>query len=206
MNLLGVRYTNLFLVFIIFIAHFFAPTGYLFYTHTMSELAGQGVPNAWLLTLGFLIAGASYMAFSLLYFIQKKLPAWLFWLTFLNGMMTLLLGVFPTSYDGLTTVAVNETVVIIHRYIAYASNLFTITSIIIHASLSSQPRLKMKHLFFLVFALVFSGFFILYQQDVRGIFQRLILLTTTLWTYTSYGVTSLEPLRQKQQAFTRVNP
>jgi hypothetical membrane protein len=199
----GVKGTNLFIVAIIFFAHFFAPVGYLFYQHTMSELAGQGVPNAWILTSGFIIGGMSYIVFAAWYYFKEKtLPAWLFWLTALNGFMTLLLGVFPTTYDGLTNVDVDLTVMIIHRYIAYASNLFTIASITIHAAIANEKRLKMRHLFFLVFAFVFSGFFILYAQDIRGIFQRLILLTTALWTITSYGELKLSKSRQKQQNFS----
>ena len=202
---LGVRITNLFIVSIIFIAHFFAPEGYVFYQHTMSELAGQGVPNAWILTTGFIVGGASYIAFAFYYLQKQKLPVWLFWLTALNGLMTLLLGFFPTSYDGLMNADVNETVVIIHRYIAYASNLLTLASITTHAALSKQKNLKLRHLFFLVFAFVFSGFFVLYNQDIRGVFQRLILLTTTLWTLSSYGELVLSKNRSVQQNFASVN-
>lgn len=202
---LGVRLTNLLIISIIFIAHFFAPEGYLFYKHTMSELAGQGVTNAWILTTGFILGGSMYIGFAFYYLQKHKLPTWLFWLTALNGLMTLLLGVFPTSYDELINVNVNETVVIIHRYIAYASNLLTVASITTHAALSKQKQLKLQHLFFLVFALVFSGFFILYNQDIRGIFQRLILLTTTLWTLSSYGEFTLSKHRAIQQNFSRVN-
>ena len=200
-----IRYTNIFIISIIFIAHFFAPVGYLPYMHTMSELAGQGVPNAWILTSGFLIGGLSYMVFSFYYLKKDNLPSWLFWLTFLNGFMTFLLGVFPTSYDGLLNYPVDDLVVVIHRYIAYASNLLTITSIIVHAAKSNDKQLKLRHLFFLVFAFVFSGFFILYNQDIRGIFQRLILLTTTLWTVSSYGIWKLKKGRLKQQNFSRVD-
>ncbi len=199
-----IRYTNLFIVSMILIAHFFSPQGYVFYLHTMSELAGQGVENAWILTSGFMLGGASYMAFSYYYLKTASLPKWLFFLTFSNGLMTLLLGVFPTSYDGLTGFTANETIVIIHRYIAYASNLLTIASITVHAALSKNPNLKLRHLFFLVFAFVFSGFFILYNQDIRGIFQRMILLTTTIWTFTSYGVLELKKARTKQQHFSSV--
>jgi hypothetical protein len=200
-----IRYTNIFIVSIIFIAHFFAPVGYLPYMHTMSELAGQGVSNAWILTSGFLIGGLSYMVFSFYYLKTDNLPSWLFWLTFLNGFMTFLLGVFPTSYDGLLNYPVDDLVVVIHRYIAYASNLLTITSIIVHAAKSTDKQLKLRHLFFLVFAFVFSGFFILYNQDIRGIFQRLILITTTLWTVSSYGIWKLKKGRLKQQNFSSVN-
>ena len=199
-----IRYTNLFIVSVILIAHFFSPQGYIFYLHTMSELAGQGVENAWILTSGFMLGGASYMGFSYYYLKTAALPKWLFFLTFSNGLMTLLLGVFPTSYDGLTGFTANETIVIIHRYIAYTSNLLTIASITVHAVLSKNPDLKLRHLFFLVFAFVFSGFFILYNQDIRGIFQRMILLTTTIWTFTSYGVLELKQARTKQQHFSSV--
>ncbi len=202
---LGVRLTNLLIVSIIFLAHFFAPEGYVFYQHTISELAGQGVPNAWILTTGFIVGGASYIAFAFYYLQKQKLPVWLFWLTALNGLMTLLLGFFPTSYDGLMNADVNETVVIIHRYIAYASNLLTLASITTHAALSKQKNLKLRHLFFLVFAFVFSGFFVLYNQDIRGVFQRLILLTTTLWTLSSYGELVLSKNRSVQQNFASVN-
>jgi hypothetical membrane protein len=199
-----VRFTNLFIVSVILIAHFFSPQGYLFYLHTMSELAGQGVENAWILTSGFILGGASYMGFSYYYLKTAALPKWLFFLTFSNGLMTLLLGVFPTSYDGLTSFTANETIVIIHRYIAYVSNFLTIASITVHAALSKNPNLKLRHLFFLVFAFVFSGFFILYNQDIRGLFQRMILLTTTVWTLTSYGVFELKQTRTKQQNLSRV--
>jgi hypothetical membrane protein len=201
----SIRLTNIFIVFIIFIAHFFAPAGYLWTTHTMSELAGQGVPNAWLLTSGFFLAGIGYVGFGIYEMKNKRLPVWLGSLTVANGIFTFFLGVLPTSFDGLIGYPVNETVVVLHRYVAYASNLMTITMITIHAAKSSAPPLKLKHLFFLVFALVFSGFFILYQQEIRGIFQRLILLTTTIWTWTSYGETKPRLTGQKYKYATRSN-
>lgn len=191
----GIKFTNLLLVFIIFIAHFFAPTGYIFYQHTMSELAGQGVPNGWILTTGFYIVGMLYVFFSWFYFKAKILPGWLFGLTLANGVMTILLGVFPTSFDGLinSTIVVNETVVILHRYVAYASNALTITSILLHLILANSIDLKMKHASFFVLTFIFSGFFILYNQDIRGIFQRLILLTNSFWTVWLYGYIDEKP-------------
>jgi hypothetical membrane protein len=185
--MIGIKFTNFWIVFIIFIAHFFAPDGYIFYQHTMSELAGQGVPNAWILTTGFFTGGLAYMIFSVYYRYKKIMPKWLFYITFTNGLMTLLLGTFPTSFDGLLTIPINETVVIIHRYIAYTSNALTIAGMIGHIYVSKSPRLKIIHGYFIVFAIVFSGFFVLYNQDIRGIFQRLILLITTSWTLLYYG-------------------
>jgi hypothetical protein len=191
----GIKFTNLLLVFTIFIAHFFAPTGYIFYQHTMSELAGQGVPNSWILTTGFYVVGMFYVFFSWFYFKAKILPGWLFGLTLANGVMTILLGVFPTSFDGLvnTTIVVNETVVVLHRYVAYASNALTITSILLHLILANSIDLKMKHASFFVLTFIFSGFFILYNQDIRGIFQRLILLTNSFWTVWLYGYIDEKP-------------
>jgi hypothetical membrane protein len=200
-----IRLTNSFIILIIFFAHFFAPSGYLWTMHTMSELAGQGVPNAWILTLGFFLTGIGYVAFAFFDYQNNRLPYWLFVLTASNGIFTFLLGVFPTSFDGLQGVVVNETIVIIHRYVAYASNFITLAMITIHAAKSKAPKLKMRHLFFLVFAFVFSGFFILYQQEVRGIFQRLILITTTIWTLTSYGETTPLLMRNKQKNTTSMN-
>lgn len=201
----GIKFTNIFIVSVILIAHFFAPEGYLFYQHTMSELAGQGVPNAWILTSGFILGGSLYIGFAFHAYRQQQLPEWLFGLTALNGLLTLLLGVFPTSYDGLPNLAVNETIVVIHRYIAYGSNLLTIASITTHAGLSQGKMLKYRHLVFLVLAFIFSGLFIFYQQEVRGIFQRLILLTTTTWTITSFGTLSLTHRRAKQQHIPSMN-
>jgi hypothetical protein len=199
----AIKFTNLFIVFVILIAHFFAPENYLFYQHTMSEMAGQFVPNAWILTTGFYMTGLFYMVFSFFYFKAKVIPGWLFGLTFANGVMTLLLGVFPTSFDGLLGPNINETVVIIHRYIAYASNLLTLTSILLHIVLANTIELKIKHMSFFVLLFVFSGFFIFYNQDIRGIFQRLILLTSTAWTVFSYGQLQETPKRLMTQLKAR---
>lgn len=200
-----IRLTNLLIILIIFVAHFFAPLDYRWTMHTMSELAAQGVPNAWLLTSGFMLGGLSYVWFGLRYLKQSNPLPWLLPLTILNGVLTFLLGVFPTSYDELLTFNPNELIVVIHRYIAYASNLVTLLTIILHATASKDKTLKMQHLFFLVFAFIFSGFFILYQQEIRGIFQRLILLTTSVWMWTSFGETTKPLLRQKQQKTARSN-
>ncbi len=181
----GVRFSNLYLVLVIFLSHFFAPEGYLFYQHTMSEMAAQYAPNAWILTLGFLGAGLGYLVFSYIYFRRKKLPLWLTILTMLNGLSLILLAVFPTSYDGYS-IPPNETIVVIHRYIAYVSNIITMVSLGIHA-VKSKGNLRLIHSLFLITAFVFSGFFIYYNQDVRGLFQRLILLTTSSWTWFYYA-------------------
>jgi hypothetical membrane protein len=200
-----IRANNVLIITIIFIAHFFAPVGYTPILHTMSELAGQGVPNRWVLTTGFFLGGLGYILFATLAYRKKQIPFWLYMLTASNGLMTFLLGVFPTSYDGLLTVTVDETIVIIHRYIAYMSNFLTILTIVIHAAISRNRLLRINHLAFLILAFVFSSFFILYDQDVRGIFQRLILLTTTLWTVTSYGVWQPVLLAKKHQQAPAVN-
>lgn len=181
----AIRLSNVFLVGVIFISHFFAPEGYLFYTHTMSEMAAQFAPNAWILTTGFVGAGLGYILFSILYLQQKKIPLWLVILTTLNGISLVLLAVFPTSFDGFT-LPPNETIVIIHRYIAYASNFITLLTLGIHIGIS-KGQLKIMHTIFLVLAIVFSSFFIYYNQDIRGLFQRLILLTTSSWTWFYYG-------------------
>jgi hypothetical membrane protein len=202
----GIKFTNFWIVFIIFIAHFFAPDGYLFYQHTMSELAGQGVPNAWILTTGFFTGGLGYMIFSVYYRSKKIMPLWLFYITFANGLMTLLLGAFPTSFDELLSVSVNETIVIIHRYIAYGSNALTIAGMIGHIYVSKSPKVKIVHGYFIVFAIVFSGFFVLYDQDIRGVFQRLILLITTSWTLLYYGefITIKRHLRPRIKTLLRL--
>lgn len=195
----GVRLTNVFIVLIIFIAHFFAPPGYSFITHTMSELAGQGVINAWILTTGFYGVGLAYIFWATYYYRQHQLPFWLFVLTSLEGLTTILLGVFPTSYDGFTMYTNNETFVFIHRYIAYANNFITLSMITVHAAKSHVLSVKIRHVMFLILAFIFSGFFVLIDPEIRGIFQRLILLTTTLWTVTSYGlIPGLSPRSKKQ--------
>jgi hypothetical protein len=199
----AIKFTNLFIVFVIFIAHFFAPEDYLFYQHTMSEMAGQFVPNAWILTTGFYLTGIFYMIFSFFYFKAKVIPGWLFGLTFANGVMTLLLGVFPTSFDGLLIPEINETIVIIHRYVAYTSNLLTLTSILLHMLIGNTIELKMKHMSFFVLIFVFSGFFIFYNQEIRGVFQRLILLTSTAWTVLYYGQIQETPKRLLTQLKAR---
>lgn len=199
MKYLSIRFTNLFIITIIFIAHFFAPQDYRWTMHTMSELAAQGVPNAWLLTSGFLLGGLGYVWFGYQYWRNEKVLKWLFMLTIINGVLTFLLGIFPTSYDELITYDPNEVIVVIHRYIAYASNFVTLGMIAVHTGKSKDPLLKLQHVVFLVFAFVLSGFFVLYQQEVRGIFQRLILLTTSAWMWTSFGQLQQPLFRQKQQ-------
>jgi hypothetical membrane protein len=181
----AIRLSNAFLVSVIVLSHFFAPEGYLFYTHTMSEMAAQFAPNAWILTSGFVGAGLGYIVFSLYYFHRKKLPRWLSIMTFLNGVTLVLLAVFPTSYDGFSIPA-NEQIVLIHRYIAYVSNFITLATIATHIVLS-KPSIRLYHLTFLVLAISFSAFFIFYNQDVRGLFQRLILMTTSVWTWLYYA-------------------
>jgi hypothetical membrane protein len=200
-----IRATNLGLVLVIIVAHFFAPAGYVITLHTMSELAGQGLENAWILTSGFWLAGLGYVVFSTLAFRNQEIPYWLYGLTISNGVMTFLLGIFPTSYDGLIHVPVIESIVIIHRYIAYTSNLITVGTIIVHIFKSTDLAMKRQHTLFLLLAIVFSGLFIFYNQDVRGIFQRLILLTTTIWTWTSYAVWKKELPTQKHQQTTMMN-
>jgi hypothetical protein len=183
--MIGIKASNAFLVFVIFISHFFAPTGYVFYEHTMSEMAAQFAPNAWILTTGFAGAGVGYIMFSYLAWIKKSIPTWLYGLVIANGITLILLAFFPTSYDGYSIPA-NETVVIIHRYIAYASNLVTMLSLGFHAYFS-KGQTRWIHLVFVVLTIIFSAFFIGYNQDVRGLFQRLILLTTSSWTWFYFG-------------------
>jgi len=183
----GIKFTNLFLVAVITFAHFFAPQGYTIPLHTMSELAGQGVENRWILTFGFYSVGLLYMWFGYAYFRKQTLPLFLTITTIGNGLMTLLLGVFPTSFDGYTGVPVNETVVIIHRYIAYMSQLLVIASMVYHVYKSVGHPLKTMHGAFILSSFILATLFINVDPAIRGIFQRLLLLNNSMWTVLYFG-------------------
>jgi hypothetical protein len=183
--MIGIKASNAFLVLIIFLSHFFAPTGYVFYEHTMSEMAAQYAPNAWILTTGFFGAGLGYILFSTQLWYKKLMPTWLYGLIAANGLTLILLAFFPTSFDGYTTPP-NETIVIIHRYIAYASNLLTLVGVVMHAYFS-KGKIRLIHTSFILLAIVFSALFLGYNQDIRGLFQRFILLTTSSWTWFYFG-------------------
>jgi hypothetical protein len=194
--MIGIKASNAFLVIVIFISHFFAPTGYVFYEHTMSEMAAQFAPNAWILTTGFVGAGIGYIVFAYHAWVKKSIPTWLYGLVIANGVTLILLAFFPTSFDGYTMPA-NETVVIIHRYIAYASNFITILSLGLHAYYS-KGKVRYIHSIFIALAIIFSAFFIGYNQDVRGVFQRLILITTSSWTWFYFGTMNRSSETQAQ--------
>jgi hypothetical membrane protein len=185
--MLAIKLTNLLLVAIIVFAHFFAPLGYAIPLHTMSELAAQGVENRLILTFGFYIVGLLYIVFGYHYYRKKSLPLFLTITTIGNGLVTILIGVFPTSYDGYTHVAVNETIVIIHRYVAYVSQLLVIASMIYHVYKSKPVNIKGVHGVFIVSSFILASIFINIDPSIRGIFQRLLLINNTTWTVLCFG-------------------
>jgi hypothetical membrane protein len=171
------KIASLWLLMIIILAHFFAPEGYIWTFHTMSELAAQEVPNRFILLVGFYGHALLYLIGSIVLFKEKKIGRFIPILMILSSVTMFFIAFFKTTYDGLTYEAPNLLHVKYHLMAAYLNQALGFVLVGWHWY-HSNSSMKRVHILFLLLSVLFSLLFIEGTLD-KGIYQRLLLLTNT---------------------------
>lgn len=85
---------------VIIIAHFFAPADYLWWQRTISELAGQNLPHAWIMRTGFILFGG-LLSLQVMCLIIKKHTSLVSGLAVIAyGLSMLCTGIWSAAYPG----------------------------------------------------------------------------------------------------------
>lgn len=166
-------------VLIIIVAHGFAPSDYVWWQRTISELAAQNLPLAWIMRAGFISFGIMLVAQVLWSFKHREVPIFVGTALIGYGLSMLATGVWSTVYPGLSGV-VNEQAGQLHSFFATSAGVMLTLAIVCAIWLTPNSQLKSVHLLFLLAVIGFSVLFGLLPA-YQGIFQRLLYLSGLTW-------------------------
>jgi hypothetical membrane protein len=167
---------------VIFIAHFYAPPGYIWTRNTISELVSQGHNQKWIMQVGFigfglLLTGALAWRSSILGRVNSPdIPILLY------GLSILVTGIFCAApFDNSLSHSVKEAE--IHSLFATIAGFALVVGIVWHLIVSPDKRS-----FHLVFILLVTGISILFGLAEsgelpigKGIIQRSLYLVSFTW-------------------------
>jgi len=171
-----------FFVSIIIVAHFFAPSGYIWTRNTISELASQGYSNKWIMQLGFigygilLAGGLIWRSLSTERLIYHDSPILLY------GLSILVTGIFCAApIDGSNDFSVREDQ--IHTVFATVAGISLVLAILWHMFVSSENQ--WHHLAFLILITGLSLLFGLAKSSSipvgQGFIQRMLYAASFIW-------------------------
>ena len=167
---------------VIIIAHFFAPPGYIWTQHTISELASQGHAHKWIMQLGFigfgllLSGGLAWKSHSMGRINYPNLPILVY------GLAVLVTGIFCTApIDSSLSFSAKEAQ--IHSFFAMMAGFALVAGILWHMIVSPDERVF--HLVFLVLITGISMLFGISESGTipigKGIIQRFLYLVSFVW-------------------------
>ncbi len=167
---------------VIIIAHFFAPPGYVWTRHTISELASQGHANKWIMQTGFigfgllLAGGLAWKFFTLGRINYPDL------LIMVYGLAILITGIFCAApIDSSLSFSANDAR--LHSLFATIAGFALVGGILWYLIIS--PDKRGVHLTFLVLITGISMLFGLSESGTipigKGIIQRGLYLVSFIW-------------------------
>ena len=179
-----ITFSVFYFVAVIIIAHFFAPAAYQWRYNTISDLAAQGLPNQWMMQVGFI-------GFGLLLnigFVRKSAAAHkLFFpdvLIMLYGLAVLMSGIF-SARPFLADVSYSVQEDALHSFFAQTAGILFSLGILYRLIVAPSPQEKLFHLVFLVLVMGTSMLFMLDETSAvaigRGLIQRVLYLVSFVW-------------------------
>jgi hypothetical membrane protein len=169
----------LFFMFIIFIASFFTPDNYSILINTVSEMAGQNLPNAWIMRLGFIGFGV-VMTFGLSKGMKYKEFSPIVGVPFIIYAISIFAtGIWSTEYR-LSEVPYSELESVLHSIFAMIAGFSLTIAIAFNMILSKKQSRRLRDFFYVV---VISGLSIIYGliPEFQGIMQRTMFLVSFSW-------------------------
>lgn len=169
----------LFFILVIVIAHLFRSDSYQIHSNTISELAAQHVPNAWIMRVGFIGFGI-WLAIDLFGLVQSGEKKWVVIAPFiLYAICIALTGIWSTNMATLQVPFHHDEAKLHSLYAAIAGFALTGT-MFISIFTTSSPFEKAIHFGFCLFVILFSLLFSIFP-DYQGIFQRLLYASSFIW-------------------------
>ena len=169
---------------VIIIAHFFAPPGYRWTYHTISDLASQGHTYKWIMQAGFIGFGLLISASVGMAFIRMRKVLYPLLLIAVYGISILLSGIFSAApIDPSISYSVSESN--LHSMFATIAGVGLSLAIFWRIFQSPDSKIKRNHFIFLLLVMGLSGVFGMAENGMialdKGIVQRLLYLSGLAW-------------------------
>ena len=182
----------IFFVTVIIIAHFFAPPDYQWAQNTISDLAGQGLKNQWIMQTGFIGFGALLNLGFILKFVSARNVSYSDLPIMVYGLAILLSGFFSTA-PIIQGEKYSEQESSLHSLFATVAGISFTMGIFYRAITAPTSAERWMHVFFLVLVMVASLLFGLCEngriQFGKGLAQRGLYLVSFTWIVLSQAVT-----------------
>ena len=172
----------LYFIVVIFVAHFYAPPGYLWQQNTISDLGSQGHPNKWIMQAGFIGFGvllAGGITWKSIIFGKISYPDLLI---LLYGCSVLVTGFYcaepidPSHNYSLIQARVHSVFAVTAGFALMAGILWVMIN---------SPDNWVIHLAFLILITAISIAFGLAENETipigKGIIQRILYLVSFIW-------------------------
>ncbi|MCA9934346.1 MAG: DUF998 domain-containing protein [Ardenticatenaceae bacterium] len=175
-------------VVVIIIAHLFVPPAYSWRLNTISDLAAQGLPNQWIMQLGFIGFGVLLTAAFVGKFAaaRKVFSPDLF--VVLYGLAVLMSGFF-SARPFLADMPYSVQEDTLHSLFAQAAGILFTLGILFHLIVAASPQEKQFHTVFLFLVVGASILFKLDETAVlhlgQGLVQRVLYLVSFMWLLVS---------------------
>lgn len=173
----------IYFVFVILIAHLFAPPGYGWTQNTISELASQGHANKWIMQAGFVGFGVILTA-SAVYYWKRNPRLNLIFAIAVYGLSIAITGIFCAAPID-PTIAYSVRDADVHSLFATIAGIGMTLGILWQSIFVPNNRERGMRVLFLFWVVGFSALFGMAENgsmDIgKGIFQRLLYLSGLAW-------------------------
>lgn len=169
---------------VIIIAHFFVPPEYVWTQNTISELASQGLPNQWIMQIGFIGFGILFNLGFVLKFIAEKKVTYADMPLMTYGLSILVTG-FYSAAPFLENVTYSLREAGIHSLFATVAGIAFTLGILWRAAVAGSTQERLVHILFLVLVTGASALFGVSESGIiplgKGIAQRALYLVSFVW-------------------------
>lgn len=190
----------IYFAFVILVAHFFAPPGYVWTQNTISDLASQGHVNKWIMQAGFIGFGAM-LAAGVVYTLKQNPRLVFLYAVALYGLSILGSGIFCTApVDSTIPYSVPEAE--LHSLFATVAGIGMTVGILWQIVFSVNRRERGMRILFLLLVVGFSALFGMADDGAlnigKGILQRLLYLSGLAWLVYEEFLLSRQLVRNRQ--------
>lgn len=183
-----ISFSIIYFIFVIVLAHFFAPPEYKWTQNTISDLAAQGLKYQWIMQAGFIGFGLLLNLGFMQKFIAAQKISYPDLLIMLYGLAILLSGFFSTEpfINGLSYSVPESN---LHSLFATVAGIAFSLGIFYRLMIAAIPGEKWLHGIFLLLVMGASLLFGLSESGTlplaKGIVQRSLYLVSFIWLFLS---------------------
>lgn len=179
-----ISFSVFYFVAVIIIAHFLVPPEYVWTQNTISELASQGLPNQWIMQLGFIGFGLLLNISFVMKFVAEKKVIFADIPLMVYGLAILVTG-FYSAAPFLENVTYSLQESGIHSFFATVAGIAFTLGILWRAAVAGSTQERLVHILFLVLVTGASALFGVSESGIiplgKGAAQRVLYAVSFLW-------------------------